>query len=65
MTRPSTSSRPYTSSGGPGRPTTSTAGYPPDYFDRDQQYTTYSQDYTVDDEDDEEYGDDTDEDGEA
>lgn len=54
MPRPSTSSRPVTSSGRPpsARPTTSKAGYP-DYFDRDQQHTTYSQDYSVDEEDEE------------
>ncbi|EKM53364.1 uncharacterized protein PHACADRAFT_259684 [Phanerochaete carnosa HHB-10118-sp] len=54
MTRPSSSSRPYTSSGHPAsaRPTTSRADHP-DYFDRDQQYTAYSQDYSVEDEDEE------------
>lgn len=54
MARPSTSSRPFTSSGRPtsARPTTSRAGYP-DHFDRDQQYTAYSQDYSIDEEDEE------------
>ena len=52
---PATSSRPFTSSGRPSsaRPTTSHKPVQHDYFDRDQQYTTYSQDYSVDEEDDE------------
>jgi hypothetical protein len=55
MQRPPTSSRPVTSSGRPSsaRPATSHKLAHPDYFDRDTQYTTYSQDYSVDDEDDE------------
>lgn len=54
MPRSSTSSKPEFSQGRPtsARPTTSRAGYP-EYFDRDQQYTTYSQDYSVDEEDEE------------
>ena len=54
MPRPLTSSRPFSSSGPPdsARPTTSRAGYP-EYFDRDQQYTAYSQDYSIDEEDEE------------
>lgn len=54
MPRPSTSSRPDTSSGrqDSARPSTSRAGYP-EYFDRDQQYTAYSQDYSIDEEDEE------------
>lgn len=52
MQRPSTSSRPYTSSGEPPRPTTSGPGYP-DFFDRDQQYTANSQDQSIDEEDEE------------
>ena len=52
MTTPSTSSRPYTSSGreADGRPTTSSRY--PDPYDRDPQYT-YSQDYSFDEEDEE------------
>lgn len=54
MPRPSTSSNSASASGRPttGRPPTSRAGHP-DYYDHGQQYTAYSQDYSIDEDDEE------------
>ncbi|KAI0821024.1 hypothetical protein BC629DRAFT_418585 [Irpex lacteus] len=53
MTRPSTSSRPFTSSGREADARPTTASRYPDPYQRDPQYTYDSQDYSIDEEDEE------------